>query len=193
MWPAVLAQHRCPQSAGSPRACMCVGHTSTRPPPLPAGAQCAHAAVGVLGSYKGGGTDALVRMWERCGQPKIALKVQDEQAMVSACGWWWWWWRRCCCIRTDAMQCACQPEHACPGPPTLACHRPPLLPTTPHHHTTTSPQAQLASQALQMGLPAYIVHDAGRTQIAAGSQTVLAIGPGYKSDIDRVTGRLSLL
>ncbi len=54
-------------------------------------------------------------------------------------------------------------------------------------------QAELAHQALSSGLPAYIVHDAGRTQIAAGSQTVLAIGPGPKSHIDRITGGLSLL
>jgi peptidyl-tRNA hydrolase len=54
-------------------------------------------------------------------------------------------------------------------------------------------QAELAHKALQSGLPCYIVHDAGRTQIAAGSQTVLAIGPGYKSDIDRITGGLPLL
>lgn len=54
-------------------------------------------------------------------------------------------------------------------------------------------QAILADQATACGLPSYIVHDAGRTQIAAGSQTVLAIGPGYKSDIDRVTGHLGLL
>lgn len=54
-------------------------------------------------------------------------------------------------------------------------------------------QAELAHKALQSGLPCYIVHDAGRTQIAAGSQTVLAIGPGYKSDLDRITGSLPLL
>lgn len=54
-------------------------------------------------------------------------------------------------------------------------------------------QGELAKQALARGLPAYIVHDAGRTQIAAGSQTVLAIGPGPKSVVDQVTGRLSLL
>jgi PTH2 family peptidyl-tRNA hydrolase len=54
-------------------------------------------------------------------------------------------------------------------------------------------QGELAQKAIQRGLPAYIVHDAGRTQIAAGSQTVLAIGPGPKSVIDQVTGHLSLL
>eukprot|EP00775_Hariotina_reticulata_P006448 gene6448-6677_t len=97
------------------------------------GAQCAHAAVGVLQKYKTG-NDHIFRMWERFGQPKITLKVQDEHEM-----------------------------------------------------------AELAHKALQSGLTCYIVHDAGRTQVAAGSQTVLAIGPGYKSDIDRITGHLSLL
>jgi len=55
------------------------------------------------------------------------------------------------------------------------------------------PQAQLAAKAQQAGLMSYIVHDAGRTQIAAGSQTVLAIGPGPKPLIDTVTGHLSLM
>lgn len=37
---------------------------------------------------------------------------------------------------------------------------------------------QLMQKALSVGLNASIVRDAGRTQIAAGSKTVLAIGPG---------------
>ena len=36
----------------------------------------------------------------------------------------------------------------------------------------------MKKKALGMGLTAEIIHDAGRTQIAAGSKTVLAIGPG---------------
>jgi peptidyl-tRNA hydrolase len=55
------------------------------------------------------------------------------------------------------------------------------------------PQAALAAAAAQRGLMSYIVRDAGRTQIAAGSQTVLAIGPGVKSEVDGVTGHLPLL
>jgi PTH2 family peptidyl-tRNA hydrolase len=43
------------------------------------------------------------------------------------------------------------------------------------------------------GLNYYLVHDAGRTQIAAGSATVLAIGPGLVEDIDLLTGRFKLL
>jgi peptidyl-tRNA hydrolase len=51
---------------------------------------------------------------------------------------------------------------------------------------------QLKSEARSLGLLYYLVHDAGRTQIEAGSVTVLGIGPGKKSLIDRVTGQLKL-
>lgn len=37
------------------------------------------------------------------------------------------------------------------------------------------------------------VQDAGRTQIASGSATVLGIGPAPKSVVDSVTGHLKLL
>ncbi|KIZ03551.1 peptidyl-tRNA hydrolase, PTH2 family [Monoraphidium neglectum] len=97
------------------------------------GAQCAHAAVGILGRYRGR-HEAVFRQWEASGQPKIALKVKDEEAM-----------------------------------------------------------ADLAERAQQCGLMCYIVRDAGRTQIAAGSQTVLAIGPAPKSRVDQVTGHLPLM
>ena len=42
-------------------------------------------------------------------------------------------------------------------------------------------------------LPHYLVRDAGKTQIAAGSKTVLAIGPAPKEQIDALTGTLKLL
>lgn len=51
----------------------------------------------------------------------------------------------------------------------------------------------LQAQAVSLGLCAQVIHDAGRTQIAAGSATVLGIGPAPKSKIDEVTGHLSLL
>jgi len=51
----------------------------------------------------------------------------------------------------------------------------------------------LQAQAMSLGLCAKIVHDAGRTQIASGSATVLGIGPGPKSVVDQVTGHLKLL
>ena len=48
-------------------------------------------------------------------------------------------------------------------------------------------------QAEAAGLPTYVVQDAGRTEVAAGSCTVLAIGPGAKDKVDTVTGELKLL
>ena len=54
-------------------------------------------------------------------------------------------------------------------------------------------QVQLAAAAGNSGLMTYLVVDAGRTQTAAGSKTVLAIGPALKSQIDAVTGHLKLL
>ncbi|RYG69890.1 hypothetical protein EON80_08960 [bacterium] len=43
------------------------------------------------------------------------------------------------------------------------------------------------------GLVAYIVEDAGRTQILAGSRTVLCLGPAPAKTIDVLTGGLKLL
>lgn len=58
---------------------------------------------------------------------------------------------------------------------------------------TTAELLDLAAAAAGLGLPVYVVQDAGRTQIPAGSRTVAAIGPGPKSVIDKVTGHLKLL
>ncbi|KAJ2519631.1 hypothetical protein H4217_002563 [Coemansia sp. RSA 1939] len=52
--------------------------------------------------------------------------------------------------------------------------------------------AELQSRAKELGLVAQSICDAGRTQIAAGSRTVLGIGPGSKSAIDKVSGHLKL-
>lgn len=51
----------------------------------------------------------------------------------------------------------------------------------------------LQAQAVSLGLCAQVIHDAGRTQIASGSATVLGVGPGPKSVVDQVTGHLKLL
>ncbi|SSD61187.1 related to Peptidyl-tRNA hydrolase 2 [Saccharomycodes ludwigii] len=48
------------------------------------------------------------------------------------------------------------------------------------------------AQAISMGVNAYVVHDAGRTQIAAGSATVLGLGPAPKAVLDKITGNLKL-
>lgn len=48
------------------------------------------------------------------------------------------------------------------------------------------------AQAISMGINAHIVHDAGRTQIAAGSATVLGLGPAPRAVIDKITLDLKL-
>ena len=98
-----------------------------------AGAQCAHAAVGIIESLSAR-HQVLLRRWEDYGQPKICLKAKDDVEL-----------------------------------------------------------RQLARAAAGIGLPTFVVQDAGRTQVAAGSRTVLAIGPAAKSAIDTVTGHLRLL
>ncbi|XP_068600943.1 peptidyl-tRNA hydrolase 2, mitochondrial [Brachionichthys hirsutus] len=50
----------------------------------------------------------------------------------------------------------------------------------------------LLAHAKEVGLPVSLIQDAGRTQIAPGSRTVLGIGPGPADLIDRVTGDLKL-
>jgi peptidyl-tRNA hydrolase len=46
---------------------------------------------------------------------------------------------------------------------------------------------------MSLGVCAKIIHDAGRTQIASGTATVLGVGPGPRSMIDKITGGLKLL
>ncbi|XP_071383922.1 peptidyl-tRNA hydrolase 2, mitochondrial [Centroberyx affinis] len=50
----------------------------------------------------------------------------------------------------------------------------------------------LLSHAKEVGLPVSLIQDAGRTQIAPGSRTVLGVGPGPADLVDRVTGHLKL-
>jgi len=51
----------------------------------------------------------------------------------------------------------------------------------------------LQATAMSLGICARIIHDAGRTQIAAGSATVMGVGPAPKSKVDLVTKHLKLL
>jgi peptidyl-tRNA hydrolase len=52
---------------------------------------------------------------------------------------------------------------------------------------------QIQKLANEKGLISYLVQDAGHTQIAAGSQTVLAIGPAPNKAFDGITSKLKLL
>lgn len=56
--------------------------------------------------------------------------------------------------------------------------------------TTLTSLTEIARNA---GINTYVVRDAGRTQIAAGSVTVAAIGPAEVTAIDKITGHLKLL
>ena len=76
------------------------------------------------------------------------------------------------------------PDSSAAPQPLLPCRPPPR----PRH-----PQTKLADQAQDAGLFWYLVEDQGRTQIAAGSHTVLAVGPAPRSLIDKLTGHLTLL
>ncbi|XP_035211840.1 peptidyl-tRNA hydrolase 2, mitochondrial-like isoform X1 [Stegodyphus dumicola] len=51
----------------------------------------------------------------------------------------------------------------------------------------------LKDKAKKIGLLTNIVCDAGRTEVVAGTKTVLAIGPGPVDAIDKITGHLKLL
>ena len=52
---------------------------------------------------------------------------------------------------------------------------------------------RLLELALQNGIPASLVEDAGRTVVPAGTVTCLGLGPAYDDEIDRLTGELKLL
>ena len=51
----------------------------------------------------------------------------------------------------------------------------------------------LQKAAQSAGVPNCIIMDAGRTQIAAGSETVLAVGPAPVEEVDAITSHLKLL
>ncbi|KAK9812610.1 hypothetical protein WJX72_000512 [[Myrmecia] bisecta] len=58
---------------------------------------------------------------------------------------------------------------------------------------TTDDLVKLEAAAQAMNIPFLHIQDAGLTQIAAGSKTVLAIGPWGSSQLSELTGHLKLL
>ncbi|XP_070773870.1 peptidyl-tRNA hydrolase 2, mitochondrial isoform X2 [Enoplosus armatus] len=68
------------------------------------------------------------------------------------------------------------------------CGQPKVVVKAPDEDTLID----MLGHAKEVGLPVSLIQDAGRTQIAPGSRTVLGIGPGPADLIDRVTGDLKL-
>ncbi|KAM6911462.1 peptidyl-tRNA hydrolase 2, mitochondrial isoform 2-T2 [Lycodopsis pacificus] len=68
------------------------------------------------------------------------------------------------------------------------CGQPKVVVKAPDEDTLID----LLGHAKEVGLPVSLIQDAGRTQIAPGSRTVLGIGPGPADLIDKVTGHLKL-
>uniref|UniRef100_A0A6P7H9K7 peptidyl-tRNA hydrolase n=1 Tax=Diabrotica virgifera virgifera TaxID=50390 RepID=A0A6P7H9K7_DIAVI len=50
----------------------------------------------------------------------------------------------------------------------------------------------LHKRAKELNVLTSIVRDAGQTQVAPGTRTVIAIGPAPKSDLDKISGHLKL-
>ncbi|MCI4331144.1 MAG: peptidyl-tRNA hydrolase Pth2 [Thermoplasmata archaeon] len=58
---------------------------------------------------------------------------------------------------------------------------------------TLDAMLELQRTARGVGLATVLVEDAGFTEVAPGTKTVLGIGPGPENEVDRVTGGLPLL
>ena len=52
---------------------------------------------------------------------------------------------------------------------------------------------QLEAKARSLGIVAYVVEDEGRTQVAPGSKTVIALGPAPQAAFEGLTSNLKLL
>lgn len=52
---------------------------------------------------------------------------------------------------------------------------------------------EIQEAATERNVPFVVIHDAGRTQVKPGTETVLAVGPAPIVIIDEITGHLKLL
>ncbi len=96
--------------------------------------QCSHAAVAAYKQMMKQKDQEILKQWENLGQPKVVVKVDSEEELLS-----------------------------------------------------------IAANSRSKGLPTTVIRDAGRTQIAPGSKTVLGVGPASSEMVDQVTNHLKLL
>ncbi|XP_076452510.1 peptidyl-tRNA hydrolase 2, mitochondrial-like [Babylonia areolata] len=127
-------------------------------------------------------TDGIQAMADN-GEIKLILVVNNELKMGKG---------------KIAAQCA----HAAVGVVERAFHQDPDTfrqwrlhgqPKVVVRADSTAMLKELGSKAQSLGLVTCLISDAGRTQIAPGSKTVLGVGPGPASLVDQVTGHLKLL
>ncbi|TAQ89150.1 hypothetical protein B7494_g2552 [Chlorociboria aeruginascens] len=126
-------------------------------------------------------------------------KAWDESSSTEEC-------KLVLVVRTDLGMTKGKIAAQC-GHATLACYKTSLKLKSPilkrWEHTGQAKIAvqtkseeemmELRRKARELGIVAEVIADAGRTQIASGSHTVLGIGPAPKSVVDRVSGGLKLL
>jgi peptidyl-tRNA hydrolase len=71
----------------------------------------------------------------------------------------------------------------------VACGMPKIV----VYEADTAALMQLDEQARRQGIPAYLVHDAGRTVVPAGTITCVGLGPAPAEVLDSLTGALKLV
>ncbi|XP_067928104.1 peptidyl-tRNA hydrolase 2, mitochondrial-like [Watersipora subatra] len=130
------------------------------------------------------------------------LSDLDEEPPISDAGQY----KMVIVIRNDLKmgkgKIAAQSSHAaCGSVRKLVRHNKPILRAwencgQPKVVTKVEDEATLlalSKQAAEANLVTQLIRDAGRTQIAPGSLTALAVGPGPNHIVDKVTGKLKLL
>ena len=109
------------------------------------------------------------------------------------------------CVNTDLKmgkgKIAAQCGHAALGAYKSACRKCPTAVRTWERtgcakiavKITQDDMSNVAALARSRGIPLYLVEDAGRTQIAAGSRTVLGLGPAPVAVFQGVSDHLKLM
>ena len=131
-----------------------------------AAAQCSHAAVGAYKIAKKN-SPSILKSWEQMGQPKIVTKTETEEDLLKVRSF-------CMTIRNSIWYLN-------------------LIQTDfiLYHNKQIPFLLQIYNTGRSLNLVCTVIQDAGRTQIAPGSKTVVAI-LGEEKIVDKVTNTLKL-